>query len=79
MGGLAWALVGGAISNYILERIPEDNRPAHLAWYNLALNAAILLGSLGGPLLAGHLGLVPTLVIAAVARFSVALLLWRWG
>ena len=79
VGGLAWSMVGGAISNYILERIPEDDRPAHLAWYNLALNAAILLGSLAGPLLAAYLGLVPTLAIAAVARFAIALLLWRWG
>ena len=46
LGGLAWSMVGGAIGNYILERSPENDRPAYLAWYNLALNAAILLGAL---------------------------------
>lgn len=27
VGGLAWSQVGGAISNYILERVPDENRP----------------------------------------------------
>jgi MFS family permease len=79
VGGLAWSLVGGAASNYILERIPEDKRPAYLAWYNLALNAAVLLGSLGGPLVADSLGLAITLVMAAVSRLLAGLALWRWG
>jgi predicted MFS family arabinose efflux permease len=79
VGGLAWSLVGGAASNYILERIPPDNRPAYLAWYNLALNAAVLLGSLGGPLIADYLGLAVTLVLAAASRLLAGLALWRWG
>jgi MFS family permease len=79
IGGLAWSVVGGAISNYILERIPPDDRPANLAWYNLALNAAVLLGSLLGPLLAGGIGLIPTLLVAAVIRFAAALALGKWG
>lgn len=79
VGGFAWSLVGGAIANYILEKIPEDNRPAYLAWYNLALNAAILLGSLGGPLMAEGWGLVPMLGLAAAIRLLSALTLWRWG
>ncbi|MCA9933425.1 MAG: hypothetical protein KC415_05845, partial [Anaerolineales bacterium] len=65
-------LVGGVIANYLLENIPEDNRPAYLAWYNLALNAAILLGSLAGPALSAQLGLVMTLSLIAVARFLAA-------
>lgn len=66
IGGLAWSVVGGAISNYILERIPPDDRPANLAWYNLALNAAVLLVLSLGPLLAGGIWLIPTLLVAAV-------------
>jgi MFS family permease len=79
VGGLAWSVVGGAISNYILERIPPDDRPANLAWYNLALNAAVLVGSLGGPILANEIGLIPTLLVAAVGRFAAAAALARWG
>jgi MFS family permease len=79
VGGLAWSLAGGAIGNYLLERTPPANRPAYLAWYNLALNAAILLGSLTGPLLADRLGLVVALLIAATGRLLAGLLIWRWG
>ncbi|HEX7540749.1 MAG TPA: MFS transporter, partial [Anaerolineales bacterium] len=28
-GGFVWALVAGAYANYLLERIPEDDRPSH--------------------------------------------------
>jgi MFS family permease len=79
VGGLSWSIVGGAIANYILEKIPENERPEHLAWYNLVLNAAILFGSLGGPLLANQVGLINALWIAAAARGLVALGLWKWG
>lgn len=79
VGGVAWSVVGGAISNYILERIPEDDRPANLAWYNLALNAAILGGSLLGPVLADSVGVIPALLVAAVGRFAAAAALARWG
>ena len=79
LGGLGWSLAGGAIGNYILERTPDHDRPAHLAWYNLALNAAILLGSLLGPLLAGWMGLLAALLVTAVARALAALFIWRKG
>lgn len=79
LGGLGWSFAGGAIANYILERTPDHDRPAHLAWYNLALNAAILLGSLLGPLLAGWIGLVAALMVAALARALAGLFIWRKG
>lgn len=79
IGGLSWSLAGGAIANYMLERIPEGERPSHLAWYNLALNAAILIGSMLGPLFAEEMGLSSALAIAAVCRFGAALALRRWG
>ena len=40
--GFAWALLGGAMMNYVLERAPEADRAASLVWYNLATNAAML-------------------------------------
>ncbi|MEJ2747056.1 MAG: MFS transporter [Anaerolineae bacterium] len=79
VGGLAWSLVGGASANYLLEKIPADQRPSHLAWYNLALNAAVLGGSLLGPALAGAIGIVAALALAAAGRFLAAIGLWRWG
>lgn len=79
VGGIAWSLVGGTIGNYLLERVPDGERPLHLAWYNLGLNAAILIGSLLAPALAGWSGLVPALLTAAVLRLFAGLAIWRWG
>jgi MFS family permease len=79
VGGLSWSLVGGALPNYILERVPADDRPAHLAWYNLTLNAAVLLGSLGGPFVANGMGLATALVVIAGLRLASALAIRRWG
>jgi MFS family permease len=79
IGGLAWSLTGGAIANYILDKTPPDDRPAYLAWYNLSLNAGILVGSLGGPLLAGATGITAALLIAAAGRLVSGVLIWRWG
>ncbi len=79
VGGIAWSQVGGAASNYVLERAPAENRPANLAWYNLALNTAVLIGSLAGPLLADFAGLVPILLVATAGRFFVSWLIWRYG
>ena len=77
-GGLGWSLVGGALTNHILEKIPADQRPSHLAWYNLALNAALLLGALIGPAMAGAMGVPLALAVSAVLRFltAVGILLW---
>jgi len=76
IGGLAWSLVGAAIGNYLLENVPATDRPAYLAWYNLSLNLAILLGSLLGPLLAQQFGLVEALFISFVARALGGIFLW---
>lgn len=78
IGGLAWAMVQGALGNYLLERIPEDNRPAHLALYILILNASTLLGSLGGPFFVAIFDIYIALFIAAAARVLAALVIWRW-
>jgi MFS family permease len=79
IGGAVWGLIAGCQANYLLERIPEDRRPAYLAWYHLVLNAAVLIGSLSGPVIANYAGLVTTLFIAGGARFLSALFVWRKG
>ena len=68
IGGFSWALVGSAYMNYVLENIPENDRPPHLAWYNIVLSASILIGSLAGPLIAGFIGLTSALIIAGLLR-----------
>ena len=78
-GGFAWALVAGAYANYLLERIPEDDRPSHLAWYNIILNAAVLFGSLAGPFLAGYLGLSLGLIIFGALRLLAGVAILKWG
>ena len=79
VGGVAWGMVNGALGNYVLDRVSPTDRPACLAWYNLAFNAAILLASLAGPLLADVIGLSTALMIIALWRFLAALSIWRWG
>lgn len=79
IGGFGWSLVGGAYANYILKNIPEHDRPAHLAWYNIILNASILIGSLLGPAIAHSLGLGVTLVLIGICRFLAGLALLKWG
>ena len=79
VGGFSWALAGGALNNYILDKVPPDERPAHLALYNLALNAAILIASLGSPPLAGIVGIPGALALSGLLRVLAALFILRWG
>jgi MFS family permease len=79
IGGTAWALVGGAIYNYLLEKVPAGDRPAHLAWYNLLFNAAILIGSIVGPSIASSIGPANALLIFALLRFLAGTAIFRWG
>jgi len=79
IGGITWALAGGAYANYILEKIPPDDRPSHLAWYNMSLNAAILLSSFIGPAVGDSLGLVMALIIFGVMRAIAGFAILKWG
>ncbi len=79
LGGLSWALVGGAYANYLLEHMPAHDRPAYLAWYNVILNGCILAGSLLGPLVATQIGLVGALFVFAAARMLAGIAIWKWG
>jgi MFS family permease len=79
VGGFVWALVAGAYANYLLENIPVDDRPSHLAWYNIVLNIAVLFGSLVGPLLAGWIGIGVSLVVFGVLRLLAGAAILKWG
>jgi len=77
-GGLGWSMAGGALANYLLEKIPGDDRPAYLAWYNLAINAAVLLGSLIGPVVGRYIGIPEALFLGGALRLVMAIVIWRW-
>jgi MFS family permease len=79
VGGLTFSMVSGSYANYMLEHIPAHDRPPHLAWYNVILNAAILIGSLGGPAIADLMGLSNSLLLFAVLRFLAGLVILKWG
>jgi MFS family permease len=79
IGGFTWGMAGGAYANYLLERIPDHDRPSHLAWYNIALNAAVLISSFLGPLVANQVGLGAALMSFAVLRVLAGYAILRWG
>jgi MFS family permease len=79
IGGVGWALAGGAVNNYLLEHIPVDDRPAYLSWYTLALNVATLISSLTGPIIAQALGLAQALLLVGGVRLFSSIVIWYWG
>jgi MFS family permease len=79
IGGLTFSMVSGSYANYMLEHIPAHDRPSHLAWYNIVLNTAVLIGSLGGPVISDAMGLSAALILFAVLRFIAGLVILKWG
>jgi predicted MFS family arabinose efflux permease len=79
LGGAIWALTSGGMVNRLMERVPEDDRPAHMALQNLVLNLGVLIGALLGPAMSNWIGLRETLIVAGLLRGAAALLLRRWG
>lgn len=79
IGGAAWSLAGGALFNYLLDRVPEEARGPSLAWFNVVANAGVLVGSLVGPLVGLWLGLPLALLILAGVRFLMGWVIIRWG
>jgi MFS family permease len=79
IGGGSWALVSAGQVSRLMERVPQEDRPAHMALYNLVLNLGMLSGSLFGPILGGWLGLRPALLLAAGLRLLAGVLVGLWG
>jgi MFS family permease len=79
LGGGINAMLSGAIVNRLMERVPSNDRPAHMAFHNLALNLGILVGSLLGPVSANLIGLQPSLFVGAGLRLLAAGFFWLWG
>jgi len=79
LSGFGYAPVGVILVNYLLERVPQDNLGPHLAWYNLTINAATLLGTVCGPLFSEWVGLLPALLVFAGFRLLSGAALFKWG
>jgi MFS family permease len=79
IGGFIFSISSGSYANYLLERIPAHDRPAHLAWYNIILNISILFGSLAGPSIADQIGFATALMVFAFFRFLAGLIVLKWG
>jgi MFS family permease len=79
VGGATWAIVNGGVLNYLLENVPANDMHAHMAWYNIVLNAGILLGSLLGPLIGNGLGLFTAIIVFGIGRLLIGIVVLRWG
>ncbi len=79
IGGVIWAGLYNATTNRLMERVPEDDRPAHMALHNLVMNLGILGGSLLGSTLGETMGLRPAMLLAAALRMIGSYLLWKYG
>jgi MFS family permease len=79
VGGLTFSMVSGSYANYMLEHIPAHDRPPHLAWYNIILNSAVLIGSLMGSAAGEAIGLSDALLLFAGLRFLAGLTILKWG
>ena len=76
--GFVWAMVSGTLFNRLMERVPENDRPAHMALHNFVLHGGILSGSMAGPGLASRMGLRKTLLFAGFLRVAAGALLGLW-
>lgn len=76
--GIGWALINSGLINFVLQQIPESDRKAHLTWFNIVLNAAILLSGFVGPWLGNVFGIVSVLLGTVVLRLLVGVLLYYW-
>jgi MFS family permease len=78
-GGATWAILSGALANRLLESVPDHDRPLHLGLYNMALNVAMLSGTMLSPYIADVIGLPEALILAFGLRLAGGWALHRWG
>jgi MFS family permease len=79
VGGIGWAIFNNGSVNYLLENVPADDRPPYLAWYNLAINGAVLLCGLLASQVVNGLGLMGALELTFGIRMVAALLAYKFG
>jgi MFS family permease len=79
IGGGVFALLNSGLINRLIERVPANDRPAHMAIHNLVLNIGVLIGSLLGPVVADWMGIQPAILLSAGLRLLAAGLFLLWG
>jgi MFS family permease len=79
IAGTGWSLISTGQVNYLLQHVPADDRPAHLSWYNMALNVAVLLASLLAPQLVNVSGLMVAMFVVVGLRVLAGITLLKWG
>jgi MFS family permease len=79
VGGVVYGVLSASLINRLMERVPENQRPAGMAFHNLALNLGMLVGSLSGPLLSDAVGVQQAILIGAGLRLLAGMLMVRWG
>lgn len=77
--GVGAALLGIALTSRLMARAPADDRPAHMALYNLAIYIGVLLGSVAGPWVSDWIGVRPALGLAGLMTLLCVGLIRRWG
>jgi MFS family permease len=75
LGGTIWAIANAGLVSTLMDRVPADDRPAHMALHNVTLNLAILLGSFSGPIIADYVGLRGAILIGAGLRIVAGLVI----
>lgn len=79
IGGIATGIINTAQYNYHLDNVP-NTEPANWLAVNLLLgNAAVLLGALGGPEIAGLIHVPSALILFGGLRLAVGLAILKWG
>lgn len=78
-GGLVISTLNIGLINRLMERSPDDERPAFMAVHNLVLNLGILVGSLLGPWLADSIDLRTLMLVSGGLRAMAGVLLMKWG
>ena len=79
LGGLAWGFAGTGTLNNLMDKVPEDDRPAHMALNHIVMNIGILAGAFLGPALGDMIGIRTAILAAGVLRIFAGIMVGRWA
>ena len=79
VGGIGWGFAGGTMATRLMERVPANDRPAHMALFNLSVYLGVLAGSFLGPVVGDWIGLRESLLVSGGLRIVAAVLMLIWA